>query len=467
MSTLTEAERAELQDAMNEAAERHIRHQRSIIDGYSSFVLDCDLPLPPWGKLLKAGAYHVQLPENGTTIESGTRVGELPPEWFWVWGLTLDDIEETGEGEGEIRMHLTRIDLRESEPLNVLTMWLWLAVSDAREAGDTERVERLLHLASGLAAPDEGDINATLTVAIPKQDTNPVRSHVDPIGKLARSITDARLFSDGGVDLVVTGKNERHEVTTWVSLTSEDLSDVDTHGHTITEIDREIMSAVASHWKAGNRTVTLSQIAKATGFRRPSKARLESVEHEVDALARIWADVDASAELRGKEIYDTDVVQSAKFGGHLLEVRKSEIETVNGRRVVGYQILQPPIILQHAALRGQLVTTPSRLMAVGEGSDTDANVVMRNRIITKIQRMKNDKKRSRRIRYVHSREHPERAGLFEVAGVNLRDRDAKARAVAFARSCLQGLTDDGWIRGFGEVRDTGRGRPVVGVDITL
>lgn len=466
MSTLTEAERAELQDAMNEAAERHIRHQHSIIDGYASFILDRDLPLPPWGKLLKAGAYYVQLPESGTTIESGTTAGELPPEWFWVWGLTLDEIEENEAGEGEIRMHLTRIDLRESEPLNVLTMWLWLAVNDAREDGDTERVERLLHLASGLVAPDKSDINATLTVAIPKQDTNPVRSRVDPIGKLANKITDPVLFTDGGVDLIVSGKRE-HEVTTWVSLTSEDLSDVDTHGHTITEIDREIMNAVASHWKAGNQTVTLSQIAKATGFRKPSKAKLASVEAEVDALARIWVDVDASAELRGKEIYDTDVVQSTKFGGHLLEVRKSEIETVNGRRVVGYQILRPPIILQHAALRGQLVTTPSRLMAVGTGSDTDANVVMRNRIITKIQRMKSDKKRSRRIRYVHSPEHPERAGLFEVVGVRLQDRDAKARAVEFARSCLQGLTDMGWISGFSEVRETGRGRPVVGVDITL
>ena len=86
-----------------------------------------------------------------------------------------------------------------------------------------------------------------------------------------------------------------------------------------------------------------------------------------------------------------------------------------------------------------------------------------------VKRLKDeyDKKKSRRIRYVHSAEHPERAGLFEVAGIDVTDRDKKARAVDFCTSCLQGWVDMGWISGFAEVRDKGRGRPVGGVDITL
>lgn len=304
-------------------------------------------------------------------------------------------------------------------------------------------------------------------LALPRQDTNPVRQHVDPIGKFATRITDIRLFSEGGVDLVVSGENEKREVTTWVSLTSDALDDVDMHGHTIENIDREIMAAFASLWNAGNRAVSLNQIASATGFRRPSKAKAAMIEAHVDKLNRIWASVDATKELRGRPIYDADIVDSAKFSGHLLEVTKSEILTANGRRAVGYKLLQPPIVMMHAMLRGQIVTTPSRLMKVGEGSDTDLNVVLRNRLTTRIQRMKNDKKKSRRIRYVHSAEHPERAGLFEVAGIDVTDRDKKARAVDFCTSCLQGWVDMGWISGFAEVRDKGRGRPVGGVDITL
>ena len=304
-------------------------------------------------------------------------------------------------------------------------------------------------------------------LVIPVQDTNPVRKHVDPIGKLANKITDPRLFNAGGAVLDVTGEGERREVTTWVALASDDLEGVDVHGHLIENIDREIMGAFASHWTAGNRTVTLNQIATGTGFRRPSAKKAAMIEAHVDKLARIWADVDATAELRGREIFDGDIVDGAKFGGHLLEVRKSEVSTVNGKRVVGYQILQPPIVMQHAALTGQLVTTPTRLMNVGEGSDTDLNVVLRNRMATRIQRMRNDRKRSRRVRYIHSAEHPERPGLFEVAGVNLQDRDAKARAVDFVSSCLRAWADMGWISGFTEVRDSGRGRPIVGVDIRL
>lgn len=439
-------------------------------------------------EVIPAGTYGLIVTEKDVILE---RVLEAKPEQAYVDGsmvLSYIPIQLTTEKDPHHFYQLTLFDV-------LIMLAIVDAKSDGRD-GDAEWLSELLPTAipdgetgggweplrwgydereyRSITREQHDGIMQVVTpygvspLTIPKQDTNPVRQHVDPIGKLANRITDIRLFSEGGVDLDVTGENEKREVTTWVSLTSEALDGVDTHGHVIENIDREIMAAFATLWKADNRVVTINQIASATGFRnQPSKAKAAMIEAHVDKLSRIWADVDATKELRGREIADGDIVDSAKFGGHLLEVRKTEIVTANGRRAVGYRILQPPIVMQHAALSDQIVSTPARLMKVGDGSDTDLNVVLRNRLATRIQRMRNKKTRSRRIRYIHSAEHPERAGLFEVAGVNMADRDKKARAVEFASSCLQGWVDMGWISGFSEFRDRGRGRPVGGVDITL
>lgn len=394
------------------------------------------------GRFIRAGVYGLMRLPDGPILE---RVLDAKPEQTLIEGTLMwsfGDIELSTVDEPDTFYQIAFFDL--------LVM---LAIEDAHGDGrkeDAEELEAMLPTAERDVYDREGweflkngygerkyrtitlkQYEAVLyrvltagikPLALPKQDTNPVRQRVDPIGKLANRITDSRLFDDGGVDAVVKGEKEKNEVTTWVSLASDELKNVDIHGHVIESIDREIMNAFASHWNAGNRVVTINQIATATGFRKPSKAKTQALEAHVDKLSRIWADVDATQELRGREIFDGDIVDSAVFGGHLLEVRKAEISTVNGRRAIGYQILQPPILMQHAALTGQLVSTPSRLMKVGAGSDTDLNVVLRNRLTTRIQRMRTDRKRSRRIRFVHSADHPERAGLFEIAGVNLGDK---------------------------------------------
>ena len=312
---------------------------------------------------------------------------------------------------------------------------------------------------------------------LPRQDVRKLRRQNDPTSKVATAMTDPRLFTVGG-ELDVTGDGEKRrgkDITTAVSF-SWDGEGVTIY-RPISQYDREVHGAVSSLWADGQRTVTPHQIAKAAGIGNPTKRQVESIMESVDLQRRVLGKIDFTKEARGRALtFEGEPVGAFKLEGYLIAADKTEIVTANGKVVQGYVLLRPPLIYQHAATLGQVVNYPQRLLELGEGRDTEQNIILRRELLRRVYRIKSEHKRkrgdardgvNRNIRFTADPKHPGRS-LFDRAGVNQKNRDARKKAMGYVLGILDGLAERGEIADYKPITETGRGgKRTVGAELIL
>lgn len=296
---------------------------------------------------------------------------------------------------------------------------------------------------------------------LPKQDTAVLRMQRTPITKLAHSIAKPELFEDGGVSLVVAGTREKKDVTTQVSFTYDE-DDVSL-SRPMEPYDNDIQGGLATLWEAGVRVFTVPQLAKAMGYGdKCSKGTLKELERKLDDQRRIMAKIDYTQEARGRNLtLDGDPVESYKLEGHLTETRKTEIRTANGRVSTGYVFLVQPILLQHAKALGQVATYPQRLLKSGKGSDTKANMTIKRAVLERVAILKDQAKKPKKSKISNRMKY---ATLYDMAGVNPKDRDRRNRVNDFVLSVLADLEAQGAIKRYTEYTEGAR-RTRAGVEI--
>ena len=116
-----------------------------------------------------------------------------------------------------------------------------------------------------------------------------------------------------------------------------------------------------------------------------------------------------------------------------------------------------PLTYRVAKSLRQVIAFPSRYLSLGEGSNTPKNQTLRRIAIERALEVCNGKTGNRdRIRLTRNPKNPGREIEIETAGVNLKDRHARADAEAFLCDVLDGLVEEGVLRRYRVCNEAGR-----------
>lgn len=291
----------------------------------------------------------------------------------------------------------------------------------------------------------------------PTQGTVKPKKQIDPNSKLANSITKIGFGKTAHLD--VSGRGERKEsVLTAVTLEYE--GEGISLSKPMTQFDREVHNAVTTLWKAGNQSFTTWQVwsvltGSTTG--KPSREMISHIEKSIDKQRFTRAIVDFSAEARGRQLsLDGEPVKVYKIDSYMLNADKHRIETANGRLAEGYTVNKPPVLYQHSAIFGQLITYPSRLLETGEaGQNTVENIVIKKYLLRRIGGAKGKSKTSPRIKY---------SSVYDKVGIAEPDKKQRKRINDYVIACLELWKAAGHIKGFTEYKE---GRQRAGVDLIV
>ena len=345
-------------------------------------------------------------------------------------------------------------------PYDSMALWAAQADDNGKYVTFTDLLQGLTTIAALKLVVDfygESLFTGGKSERLPKQDTIKPRVQIDPNSKLANKIT---LLGDGEtVALDVSGAKEKEEVKTVVTLEYE--GEGIKLAKPMTQYDREIHNAVTTLWKAGNISFTARQVWHALTGREtekpPTKQQLAREEESLDKQRFTRAVVDYSQEARGRELtLDGEAVTAYKIDAYMLNAEKHTIETANGRTVEGYTITRPPVLYQHAAMFGQLVTYPMRYLAAGNvGQNSEENIIIRKYLLRRIGMAKGKGKVSPRIKY---------SSVYDKVGIPEPDKKQRKRINDYVVGCLEALVKEKAIKGFTEYKE---GRTRAGVDLIV
>lgn len=297
------------------------------------------------------------------------------------------------------------------------------------------------------------------TQDLPRQDIIKPRTHYQPNTKLVNNIDSEHLYKPDGADLIVASTEEIArgvDVREHVSISFDD-DDVTISKH-LDDDDNDIISGVVTLQKADNRVqivVTAAQIFEAaTGTKKPSKQQIDGVIASMDRMRRAFAKIDTSDEnaMRHLDIKD------AEYEGYVMPADKIKILAANGKEVIGYRILDVPVLYRHAMDMNQVISFPQRMLETdAAGSSTDQRRAMKRYLLTRIAIMKNKNNRMKGNRMLLST-------IYEHAGIDATNRTLRKRANDYIENLLKIWTDGKFIKGFHMNR---KGTSVVSVDIEL
>ena len=296
---------------------------------------------------------------------------------------------------------------------------------------------------------------------LPRQDTKKPRQHYAPNTKLANKIAEPLIYEAGGVLLDVASAREKRrgkEVTEAVSI-SLDAEGVNI-SRPMTPYDGDVHSAAATLFVAGNSYITSAQVCQTlTGSKKPTPKQIAEVEESLDRQMRAYVRIDLTDEARGRSLkYDGSTVTDFKVEGYMLQAEKVSIRTANGRAVDGYKLLAPPILYRHAAMLGQVVSYPQRMLETDSaGSNTKQRTVIKSYMARRIGQIKGRGKVSPRIRL---------ETVYEKAGVDAENNDKRKDTNRYVEQLLKLWKGSGIIKGYRKVTE-GPKRKVVAFDIAV
>lgn len=444
----------EFMTAIKEAGAKHFTGQgRSNIEGFDSVLLDEDVRYPEPKEnatlTIHGGVYFIPEdvePEAAKPLYFVDRQSLLREV-----NEHLNSERERGGDKGEpIELHLQIVPVvnKENQPLKLIDAAYWYAVADARAEGDEEKAQRLIkamHISNEYLRGED----------LPKQDTIRVEAHVEPNHKIGQNMTNPYLYR-GKISDVILHDKKGNEIINKVHLQINDPSDPNINTNkTLKKYDISVQNAVISLWAVGNRVITPPQIAKAMGIERPGKPQIDKIQESMKNLITTWVYIDYTQEVRSRG----KVGEDEKFimTGAAVAADVALVLSSNGARVMGYVLLRAPIMYAYGQANKQLLSYPQELLEKlsKAGSLTATNVVLRDTLMQRIARMKYDENRrgknkmSRNINFYPDPDPKrKRDGFLTEAGIDIKDRDARSRAVKYVLKCLDILKAEGYIKDY-------------------
>lgn len=463
---MTEAERMEeFTGYLAAARKRHTKPVNSPFPGHIAFEIDTDVPI-----------YTADKPTHLNAAVYLLREGE-PINEACLYGVSFDiaeivekmksgeiESEETGEGvravTGEvppIKGSIHRIEAEAGKPLLYLEVLTFLAMKDAESEEQRRRIFSLGFVPKQAEETEPLDEMAALV----RQHTIKPRKQIDPNSKVANRITEAALYSGAGALLDVSGRKEKGDVLTAVSLNYE--GEGVSINKQLTQFDREVHNAVTTLFVAGNKNITIAQIWKqlSGSNEKPNKPQADALRESIDKQRFTRVVIDYTAEARGRDLQDMEgnPVTSFVIDDYFLNATKARIETANGREVEGYVINRAPALYEHSQILGQVITYPAKLLDTSEaGQNTSENIVIKKYLLRRIGMLKgkSGERLSPRIKYT---------SVYKVAGYEGEgspDKKQRKRINDYVLECMKIWQAGGHVSGFQEYKE---GRTRAGVEV--
>lgn len=460
-----------MNDIVNEALKKHFKHAHSIMPGFAAIELDQDLKLHLFRQTMHKGVYFMRVDQ---IEEYQLNIAKIHLHTLTMDGESLkqaiDEIEanpgspESPQFEMEMVPIVPPQRAKKNEPLTLGEVAVWAAINDAEADGDKEKAHRIFDEAYSLGTVTED----TKKPALAQQDIAPVATHLQGVSKLSDSITVLEAGEDYTLDM--SGKNEgRQAVTTAVRLDYKEQDGIKI-SRPMTAYDRLVQDSVATLWAAGNKAFTPAQVFRTmAGIKgkgnKPSATSLSKVEESIDKQFLTLITLDYSEEARGRELtFEGEPVNEYKIQTHMLTGRKETIRTAKGSEVVGYRLLEAPILYRHDMATKQIISYPQTLLEKTSTvvSNTPRNMLIRAYLIKRTRRMKANAPRELRcIQY---------STLYEEIGEADAGKKARQAIRESAAKLLDSLIEEKEIKGWKEYtnkKDAGRrGTAKTGIEIT-
>ena len=223
----------------------------------------------------------------------------------------------------------------------------------------------------------------------------PPEKHIMPINKLANTITTAKgfnLFDINGADLIVSGRG-KSEITTRCMLTYEGDNITLSGRQPFTEYDRNVADAVTSLYEyGGSNIVTAATVYRAmvnmTDTETPSPQQIGAVTRSLDKMRFTRVRIDCTEELKQRKVsLNGQQITGVLVDTYLLAMESIEIEA-GGQRVKAYKIIKTPILYEYAQITKQVITAPSKLLAIPDQSNTEKRISIKSYLLRRIYGIK-------------------------------------------------------------------------------
>lgn len=320
----------------------------------------------------------------------------------------------------------------------------------------TEIIKKLIHFLWDYteAIPPEAYKKELLKLATPPE------KHIIPNNKLANTITTAKgfnLFDINGADLIVSGRGKT-EITTRCMLTYEGDNITLSGRQPFTEYDRNVADAVTSLYEyGGSNIVTAATVYRAmvnmTDTETPSPQQIGAVTRSLDKMRFTRVRIDCTEELKQRKVsLNGQQITGGLVDTYLLAMEAIEV-TVGGQRVKAYKVIKTPILYEYSQLTGQVYTTPSKLLAVPDQSNTEQRIAIKSYLLRRICAMKGPTPQSNRIKFDK---------LYEAIGIDNPEKQERKRIKDYITAVLAYWEKEKLIKGFEFVKN---GREYAAVDI--
>lgn len=312
---------------MTEAADKHIEHRPDVIPGYHTFFLNTDVLIVRGKVVLKSNGYFVEYPVGQL------HVGDvMPEELTWIWAADIKPKPDMAEDEPDnFDLSLVRIDIREGVPLTYQELLVWLAIQDALEEDDGQKVQRIF----SLAFPQYSR----------RKKTNVSTHHLDiVVDPLTNAMTDkispADYFSPEPVQ-VDTG-NGGHAL---LNVMAGDGTEIDAayRDYKITDRTRFWLDPLYTLAYEGHTEITGADLLKRNGYPNPYaegalEAMADACKHILMATA-VRIQIDLTNEKRNKRRHNARIVSSTRWKSVVAaDIDVDELVTDDGQEVRDFTV---------------------------------------------------------------------------------------------------------------------------------
>lgn len=244
--------------------------------------------------------------------------------------------------------------------------------------------------------PESEAISELVTKNLPDLlPSNPakIKNLISTIDKVTRSISAGEIEPNTG-KLTGVSMGERNGTKcmagVMLSFDPDEIGELTTNGK-LNPYDMAVFKAVCSAVSAGNNIITISQINQLLSGKDNPRVQQQGpqIKEAMKKLTRTRIRLDVSKEAKeydfnADELVLEDSMVSAM--GYKGEYNKKKID--------GYIIKDPPLLLKYAQQKKQLYLVPVEMLDTPVSKNSDA-IVLQNYLLDRIQAMKNQKNKKK------------------------------------------------------------------------
>lgn len=192
-----------------------------------------------------------------------------------------------------------------------------------------------------------------------------------------------KLIKDGAI--IVNVGNKKHPVFTTLRAVNWKPLNWNTEINPLTGFDHEVLDAVNTLYKAGNKVLTGDQvyrciIGKPKGSGKPSPKMADDIENTMIDLMTRWVEIDATNEAEKMHGYQFDNVN---IKAPIISGISVTIEA-GGRRVNGFKIDRLTLLNDYAEIKNQIDSSLRIEMNATPISKNKNNIELQNRLKRRI-----------------------------------------------------------------------------------